>query len=927
MHSRWRKQRLMIGLFVFAVFAQALLGIVSLDLVSSARAFVGGESLWSKAQRNAVLHLRAYIATHAEADYRAFLDAVAVTRGDRSAREELDRRNPDPGIVARGFAQGGIQRDDIPGMSRLYRWGHATPLMSEAVATWVQADAGIDELSALMTQARSLAADAPPGRFAELSAHALALDTRLTQLEQRFSEELGAASRQTVALLIVVNLILAAGLSASLVIYASRSNRAQRKVEAALEISARRWELAAHAANLGVFDWLLAEHRIQFDARAARLIGLDAQAVAEADPQSLRGAIHPDDLARVQAAIDRALAEGDSLRVRCRLRMPGGTIRNLDITGDVHDTEHKRMVGLLRDVDDEVRAEEAIHRQAARQGLVATFGQFALANPDLDALLAEAEATARAGLDAELSRLLVRGEAPGTLRIAAGAGWSPEWKGDHVYDEQEEHADLLAADAPEALVVDDYASARRAASSPALRAHDVRSAAVTTIRGASGPFGLLAVYSRQARRFDDESASFLQSIAHTLAAAVDRRHAEDRLAKLARFDALTALPNRRTYLDQLALTIDQTRRRKELSAVLFIDVDRFKQVNDTLGHAVGDAVLQQVAHRLHASVRQADFVGRLGGDEFAVTLTQLGRPEDAARVARKIISAVGSPLQIDGHEVSVSASVGIAVWPGDGDGADALLNSADTAMYRAKHAGRNGYRFHQAGMNERLQERATIETELRHALDRGEFQLRYQPRADLASGEISGLEAALHWAHPERGLLAPGDFQAELEESGLSVPVGEWVIAEACRQLAEWRAAGVVARPTAIGLSARQLADRGLEGAITGILDSTGVDPRLLEFEVAESALMNDRPASVRTLGVLRTLGVRISVDRVGIGHSSLAHLKRLAPDCLKIDRSFIRGVTTDPDDSMLAIAIINLARSLGLRVVAEGVETDEQVA
>ncbi|MDE2394164.1 MAG: PAS domain-containing protein, partial [Burkholderiales bacterium] len=489
-HSRWRSQRLIIGLFVFAVFVQALLGMVSLDLVSSARAFVGGESLWSKAQRNAVLHLRAYLVTHAEADHQAFLDAIAVTRGDRSAREELDRRHADPVIVARGFTQGGVPRDDIPGMSRLYRWGHDTPLMAEAVATWAQADTSIEELSALMAQARSLAADAPPSQVAELRAHALVLDARLTQLEQRFSEQLGAASRQTVALLIVVNLVLAAGLSSLLVLYAVRSNRAQREVEAALEISSRRWDLAADAANLGVFDWLLAEHRVQFDARAASLLGLAPGAVAELDPQSLRNAIHPGDVARVQGAIEQALAEGGSVRARCRFVTPGGATRNLEITADVHDTEDKRMVGLLRDVGDEVRAEEAIHRQAARQGLVASFGQFALANPDPGALFAEAEATACAGLDAELGRLLVRGEAPGTLRLAAGVGWSAPWTGDHVYDEQEEHADLLTADAPEALVVDDYARAGHPPSSPALRAHDVRSGAVTTIRGAGGAFGV-----------------------------------------------------------------------------------------------------------------------------------------------------------------------------------------------------------------------------------------------------------------------------------------------------------------------------------------------------------------------------------------------------------------------------------------------------
>ena len=360
--------------------------------------------------------------------------------------------------------------------------------------------------------------------------------------------------------------------------------------------------------------------------------------------------------------------------------------------------------------------------------------------------------------------------------------------------------------------------------------------------------------------------------------------------------------------------------------MLFIDLDRFKLVNDTLGHGIGDQLLIQVARRLQECVRGGDAIGRLGGDEFACVLSTLARPGDAALVAQKIVDALSQPFQLEGQEVYVSASVGIGIYPDDGADADTLLRSADTAMYRAKEQGRNAYQFYLPQMNAQAAERLQMQTQLRGALERGEFVLHYQPKVDLGSGAISGFEALLRWQHPLRGLVPPLQFISVLEETGLIIPVGEWVVRTVCEQLLRWQAEGVTPRPVAINLSARQFQQRHLDATIAAIVADTGVDAGLLEFELTESLLMSDAREAARILNNMRASGVRLSIDDFGTGYSSLAYLKRFPLDALKIDRAFIRDVTTDADDASIALAIINLAHSLKLKVVAEGVETAAQL-
>lgn len=404
-----------------------------------------------------------------------------------------------------------------------------------------------------------------------------------------------------------------------------------------------------------------------------------------------------------------------------------------------------------------------------------------------------------------------------------------------------------------------------------------------------------------------------------------RKVVEKRLDDLAYYDPLTGLPNRRLFLELLGQALARARRGEGLVAVLFLDLDRFKLVNDSLGHAVGDQLLKAVAGRLASCLRTTDTVSRLGGDEFTVILEDLSSSEDAARIAQKLLEAVAVPLVIEGHEIFVGASIGIALYPTDHDDRDALIKSADTAMYSAKEEG-NAYRFYSADMNARAFERLTLETGLRHAVKREEFVLHYQPLVDFRSGTMVGVEALVRWQHPERGLLSPDKFIPLAEETGLIVPLGEWVLRTACVQTKAWQGCGYPQLRVAVNLSRRQFQQKNLVQTVSTVLADTGLDPRSLELELTESLLIHDAEGTIAMLHALHAMGIRLSIDDFGAEYSSLGYLKRLPINTLKIDQSFVRDIATSRDDASITKAIITLAHCLNLNVVAEGVETAGQV-
>ena len=421
--------------------------------------------------------------------------------------------------------------------------------------------------------------------------------------------------------------------------------------------------------------------------------------------------------------------------------------------------------------------------------------------------------------------------------------------------------------------------------------------------------------------------------------AIEKKRAEAQILHMAYYDNLTSLPNRVLFQDRLNQAIVQAERYGRRSAMLFLDIDNFKRINDTLGHRVGDLLLKAVAERLKESVRDSDSVARQhadiqnitvarqGGDEFTVLLSEVREPQDAARVAQRCLDRLSRPFLLDGHEVFITASIGIAIYEIDGKDIDSLLKNADAAMYHAKEQGKNNYQFYKQSMNATALEKLEFENDLRRALERKEFLLYYQPQIDVRTGTIVGMEALIRWQHPVRGLVSPADFIPLAEETGLIIPIGAWVLQTACAQNKAWQAAGLTPIPVSVNLSSRQFRQRDLVEAITEAVDTSGLEPGHLVLEITESVIMQEQEASSAMLRQLTTKGLRLAMDDFGTGYSSLGNLKRLPIYAIKIDRSFVMDITTDPDDAAITKAVIAMGHNLNLKVIAEGVETEEQLA
>jgi diguanylate cyclase (GGDEF)-like protein/PAS domain S-box-containing protein len=403
--------------------------------------------------------------------------------------------------------------------------------------------------------------------------------------------------------------------------------------------------------------------------------------------------------------------------------------------------------------------------------------------------------------------------------------------------------------------------------------------------------------------------------------------AEERVQRLARFDPLTGLFNRPMFFERLDHALAVARRRGTAVALLFIDLDRFKNINDTFGHLTGDEVIRTMAQRLTCAVRETDTLARLGGDEFIVLAENLASASDASELAQRLVETLAEPVALAGTECHLGASIGIAAFPADGDDAATLLKKADIAMYRAKDAGRSNFQFYSEAMNQPLIERMVLGAALQRALEQQQFVLLYQPKVDVATGALTGVEALIRWQHPERGLLPPEQFIPVAEETGLIRQIGRWVLRAACVQGQAWRDAGLPPIPVAVNLSAREFNDERLAFEIAQAVVDANFDAHLLELEITETLVMQDPDRAVETLGQLKAMGVRISIDDFGTGHSSLARLSKLPVDSLKIDGALIRDIATDPDDAAIASAVIAMAASLRLTSIAEGVEEAGQLA
>jgi diguanylate cyclase (GGDEF)-like protein/PAS domain S-box-containing protein len=407
----------------------------------------------------------------------------------------------------------------------------------------------------------------------------------------------------------------------------------------------------------------------------------------------------------------------------------------------------------------------------------------------------------------------------------------------------------------------------------------------------------------------------------------DAKTHQDELARQANHDSLTGLPNRNLLWDRIDRACVRAQRYGDFAAVAFLDLDNFKVVNDSLGHSLGDHLLRAVAARLESSLRAMDTVARLGGDEFVLVLSDQKSAQSVAGELQRIVESFSQPFAVDGRDVFITASVGVALYPQDAKDPESLMKSAELAMYRAKESGRDAYQLYTAEMQTSVTERLALESKLRRALERGEFSLHYQPQVDLRSNRIFGSEALLRWNQADLGMVDPAKFIPIAEETGLIVPIGEWVVRTACLQNKAWQNAGLPTITMAVNISARQFREKNLLQAVAKILAETGLDPTQLELEVTESVIMHDAQHVIAALQAFRDMGVRLSVDDFGTGYSSLSYLKRFPVDRLKIDQSFVRDITTDADDAAIAQAVITLGHTMNLRVIAEGVETPEQLA
>ena len=610
-----------------------------------------------------------------------------------------------------------------------------------------------------------------------------------------------------------------------------------------------------------------------------------------------------------------AREERSDMAVATYRRKDGSTFP-VEVRRTVHDTpEGPILVVNARDLTERKAADERQAAQVRYQETLARFGQAALGMREPSELVAEAIQALVDGLGADAVAYLEPGQLPGELVLRAGMG----------YD-----VGLMAAapgSAVEAALTSSEPFVGSGSALPFAWGREFGSVAVVAVRGDNTVRGALCALARRDDAFWADEIGFLRTAASLLSTGLQRIESERRLAYLAQFDPLTGLANRTLLADRFAQMIVQAKRRGAPLGVLFVDLDDFKLVNDRLGHPAGDALLREVTRRLQGAVRAGDTVARISGDEFAVVLGELAQAEDASLVAQKLLDRLGEPVMLDGDQTFITASIGIAAFPADGDNADALLGAADSAMYRAKQSGRNTFQFYTAEITKRTHARAQLAFELRRALERGEFELAYQPKFDLKSGAACGAEALLRWNHSARGVVSPAEFIPVLEDTGLIVQVGEWAIRRACADLRGWIAAGRTPIPLAVNLSARQFRQKDLDARICAMVAAAGVDPALIELEITESQLMQDPEHAIRVMRSLREGGIRMAIDDFGTGYSSLAYLTRFPVKALKIDRSFVADVFSDHADAAIVRTIIEMAHQLGFTVIAEGVEIDRQAA
>jgi diguanylate cyclase (GGDEF)-like protein/PAS domain S-box-containing protein len=641
---------------------------------------------------------------------------------------------------------------------------------------------------------------------------------------------------------------------------------------------------------------------------------------------------HPEDVGMSRAVVERGLRKDRNAQTFVkRYVLPDGEI----VWASVDSLRFDRHRGepffycLIRDITAQQRAHRRLSRQAAEQSAVARLGRFALGEQDLDALTHEVASVVATTLEIDHCVVMELESDGSALRAVAGVGLHEGVLRGMRIPSPPGSLLALALSQSEPLVVEDINDDPRLRGEPLLHEFIVGSGMSVLVRTRTDAWGLLAVYSETTRAFEPDEVEFLAAVANVVSGAVERHRVEEDIRHRALHDPLTGLPNRMLALDRLAGALARRRRDEGAVAVVLLDLDHFKLVNDSLGHEAGDALLTALAPRLQDAVRPSDTVARLGGDEFVVVCEDLDGARAAVHVAERLVAAVRQPLVLGDAEHFASASIGIALAESADADPQTLIRDADAAMYRAKERGRGRYELFDESLRRRVLVRLRTESELRRALERDELLVHYQPIVDVREQSITAVEAVVRWMHPERGLLEPIEFINVAEETGLIGPRGDIVLSTACRDVADWqrRFEGEPPMMLCVNASATQIADTAFPARVAEYARRSGLAAGSLAIEITESVLIDEAHAPVTVLNRMRDYGLVLMLDDFGTGYSGLSYLRRFPLDALKIDRSFIAGLGADDEDSAIVAAIIGMARTLGLTVVAEGVENRAQLA
>ncbi len=676
-----------------------------------------------------------------------------------------------------------------------------------------------------------------------------------------------------------------------------------------------------------VFMWKHGGEIVYWNQGAERLYGWSKEEALGLISHELLGTVHPFPLEELDLMLRRdGYWEGELIhhdRDGQRILVESRHV----LTRQGPEAEH--VLETNRNITERRRVEEALQARVRQQAAVAKLGQQALESRNFSELMNAAVALVAQTLEVEHCKVLELLPGGDNLLLRAHVGGKEGYSGHATLASGKESQAGYTLLSREPVIVEDLREETRF--SPSLLPHeqDVVSGVSVIIQPQAGPFGVLGAHTTRRRTFTQDDVNFLQAIANAIATAIERERAEEQLHYGAFHDPLTGLPNRRLFMDRLGQALKRTDRKGSNIAILFLDLDNFKVINDSLGHEAGDCLLVQVGRRMRATLRCEDTLARLGGDEFAILLEGVTSPNDVVGLAQRIAQEFREPSVVDGRKVFTAISVGIAIGASGRERPEELLRNADVAMYRAKEKDGTGYQLFDPSMHVQMLRRLDLENELRRAIEQDELTVHYQPRVCLETGAVFGFEALVRWEHPGHGLMPPIDFIPLAEETGLIVHVGRWVLREACRQTREWQKLRPSCRDlsVSVNLSPKQFHQPDLIEDLTQILRDTELDPCHLELEITESAVAQEPGIAKRTLQKLKDLGVRIAVDDFGTGYSSLSRLKYLPIDTLKIDRSFVSTLGEDAEDEVLISAMLSLGTGLSLEVVAEGVETPLQAA